>query len=108
MPPAACSVNPTTKRWLTVIVETPERIAGQSEYSTLQALGPEVSACSTVYYWPQEKRRSHGEKYRMRPNLVLPLAGLLLLACIGFYATSDGKTPAVVEGARSHVSPNRM
>lgn len=30
----------------------------------------------------------------MRPNLVLPLAGLLLLACIGFYATSDGKAPA--------------
>jgi hypothetical protein len=30
----------------------------------------------------------------MRPKLVLPLAGLLLLACIGFYAASDGKTPA--------------
>jgi len=46
-----------------VIVETPDRIAGQSEYSTLHALGPEVAACSTVYYWPQEKRRSHGEKF---------------------------------------------
>ena len=32
----------------------------------------------------------------MRPNLIFPLAGLLLLACIGFYATSDGKTPAAV------------
>ncbi len=41
-------------------------------------------------------------------KLLLPLAGLHLLACIGFYATSDGKMPAVVEGARSHVSPNRM
>jgi hypothetical protein len=30
----------------------------------------------------------------MRPNLVLPLAGLLLLACIGFYAASDAKAPA--------------
>ena len=30
----------------------------------------------------------------MRPKHILPLAGLLLLACIGFYATSDGKTPA--------------
>lgn len=48
---------------ITVIVETPDRIAGQSEYSTLQALGPEVAACSTVYYWPQEKRRRHGEKF---------------------------------------------
>jgi len=27
----------------------------------------------------------------MRRNLVLPLAGLLLLACVGFYAASDGK-----------------
>ena len=27
----------------------------------------------------------------MRPKFVLPLAGLLLLACIGFYAPSDGK-----------------
>jgi len=34
------------------------------------------------------------ERHHMRPNLVLPLAGLLLLACIGFYATSDGKAPA--------------
>jgi hypothetical protein len=30
----------------------------------------------------------------MRPKLVLPLAGLLLLACIGFYPASDGRTPA--------------
>jgi len=30
----------------------------------------------------------------MRLTLMLPLAGLLLLACIGFYAASDGKTPA--------------
>ena len=35
----------------------------------------------------------------MRPKLVLPLAGLLLLACIGFYATSDGKTPATTPAA---------
>jgi len=26
----------------------------------------------------------------MRPKLVLPLAGLLLLACIGSYVASDG------------------
>ena len=35
----------------------------------------------------------------MRPKLVLPLVGLLLLACIGFYATSDGKTPAATPPA---------
>ena len=46
----------------TIIVETPDRIAGQQEYSTLQALGPEVAACSTVYFWPRENRRSHGDK----------------------------------------------
>ena len=42
----------------------------------------------------------------MRPNLLLPLAGLLLLACIGFYATSDGKTPATTEdGLTVYFSP---
>jgi phosphatidylserine/phosphatidylglycerophosphate/cardiolipin synthase-like enzyme len=61
---------------ITVIVETPDRVAGQSEYSTLQALGPEVAACSTVYYWPQEKRRSHGDKF-----------GILHVKC----AVADGR-----------------
>jgi phosphatidylserine/phosphatidylglycerophosphate/cardiolipin synthase-like enzyme len=41
---------------LTVIVETPDRIEGQGEYSTIRALGREVAGCSTVYYWPQENR----------------------------------------------------
>jgi len=35
----------------------------------------------------------------MRRNLVLPLTGLLLLPCIGFYAASDGKTPAATPPA---------
>jgi len=46
----------------TIVVETPDKIVGQQEYSTVQALGPEVAACSTVYFWPQENRRSHGDK----------------------------------------------
>ena len=41
---------------LTVIVETPDMIEGQGEYSTIRALGEEVAACSSVYYWPQEQR----------------------------------------------------
>jgi phosphatidylserine/phosphatidylglycerophosphate/cardiolipin synthase-like enzyme len=41
---------------LTVIVETPDRIEGQGEYSTIRALRPEVAACSSVYYWPQGER----------------------------------------------------
>ena len=41
---------------LTVIVETPDKIEGQGEYSTIKALGQEVAACSTVYFWPKEKR----------------------------------------------------
>ena len=41
---------------ITVIVETPDRLAGESEYNTLQALGPEVAACCSVFYWPKEKR----------------------------------------------------
>jgi phosphatidylserine/phosphatidylglycerophosphate/cardiolipin synthase-like enzyme len=42
---------------LTVIVETPDKIGGENEYNTLQALGDEVAACSTVYFWPKQKRR---------------------------------------------------
>jgi phosphatidylserine/phosphatidylglycerophosphate/cardiolipin synthase-like enzyme len=41
---------------LAVILETPDRIEGQGEYSTIQALGREVAGCSTVYYWPREHR----------------------------------------------------
>jgi len=41
---------------LTVIVETPDKVIGEGEYSTIQALGREVAACSTVYYWPRELR----------------------------------------------------
>jgi phosphatidylserine/phosphatidylglycerophosphate/cardiolipin synthase-like enzyme len=41
---------------LTVIVETPHKIEGEGEYSTIRALGTEVAACSTVYFWPKENR----------------------------------------------------
>ena len=41
---------------LTVIVETPDKVEGQGEYSTIKALGHEVAACSTVYFWPKENR----------------------------------------------------
>jgi phosphatidylserine/phosphatidylglycerophosphate/cardiolipin synthase-like enzyme len=41
---------------LTVIVETPDKIEGEGEYCTIQALGQEVAACSTVYFWPKENR----------------------------------------------------
>ena len=61
---------------INVIVETPDRIEGQGEYSTLAALGPEVAACSDVYYWPQEKRGHHGGKY-----------GILHVKC----AAADGR-----------------
>lgn len=57
---------------LTVIIETPDKIAGQSEYSTIQALGQEVAACSTVYYWPKENR-PHGENNK---------AGILHVKCV--------------------------
>jgi phosphatidylserine/phosphatidylglycerophosphate/cardiolipin synthase-like enzyme len=61
---------------INVIVETPDRLAGQNEYSTLRALGRDVAACSTVYYWPQEKRRNHGDK-----------VGILHVKC----AVADGR-----------------
>ena len=40
----------------TVIVETPNKIEGEGEYDTIKALGQEVAACSTVYFWPKENR----------------------------------------------------
>lgn len=45
---------------ITVIVETPNKLDVQNEYSTLQALGDDVSRCSTVYYWPRENRKADG------------------------------------------------
>lgn len=42
---------------LTVIVETPDKLGGENEYSTLRALGSEVESCSNVFYWPKENRK---------------------------------------------------
>ncbi len=39
-----------------LIVETPNRIEGQSEYDCLLALGSNVASACSVYYWPQENR----------------------------------------------------
>jgi phosphatidylserine/phosphatidylglycerophosphate/cardiolipin synthase-like enzyme len=39
-----------------LIVETPNRIEGQSEYDCLLALGENVAPACSVYYWPQENR----------------------------------------------------
>jgi phosphatidylserine/phosphatidylglycerophosphate/cardiolipin synthase-like enzyme len=41
---------------INVIVETPDKLEGESEYSTLRALGEDVAACSAVYYWPKQQR----------------------------------------------------
>jgi phosphatidylserine/phosphatidylglycerophosphate/cardiolipin synthase-like enzyme len=41
---------------INVIVETPDKLEGENEYSTLRALGSDVAACSAVYYWPKERR----------------------------------------------------
>lgn len=41
---------------LTVIIETPDKLGGLNDYSTLQALGPDVASCSKLYYWPKENR----------------------------------------------------
>jgi phosphatidylserine/phosphatidylglycerophosphate/cardiolipin synthase-like enzyme len=62
---------------LTVIVETPDKIEGQGEYSTIQALGQEVAACSTVYFWPKENRPV-GENHKV---------GILHVKC----AVADGE-----------------
>jgi len=43
---------------LTVIVETPHKIEGKSDYNTIRALGGRVADCSSVYFWPKEKRKT--------------------------------------------------
>lgn len=43
---------------ITIVVETPDRLETENEYNTLAALGAEVTACSTVYYWPKAHRTS--------------------------------------------------
>jgi phosphatidylserine/phosphatidylglycerophosphate/cardiolipin synthase-like enzyme len=39
-----------------LIVETPNRVEGQSEYDCLMALGNNVASVASVFYWPQENR----------------------------------------------------
>ena len=41
---------------ITVVVETPSKLDVANEYSTIQALGNEVAACSRLFYWPQDNR----------------------------------------------------
>ncbi|HEX5445570.1 MAG TPA: DISARM system phospholipase D-like protein DrmC [Pirellulales bacterium] len=62
---------------INVVVETPDRLEGQNTYSTLKALGAEVAAKSSVYYWPPDKRATD-------PN---GKSGILHVKC----AVSDGK-----------------
>jgi phosphatidylserine/phosphatidylglycerophosphate/cardiolipin synthase-like enzyme len=45
---------------ISVIAETPDKLEGESEYSTLRALGDDVAACSAVYYWPKDQRGRDG------------------------------------------------
>jgi phosphatidylserine/phosphatidylglycerophosphate/cardiolipin synthase-like enzyme len=47
---------------ITVIIETPNRVEGQTEYDTIKALGEKVAAVSTVYYWPEEQRNRGGKQ----------------------------------------------
>jgi phosphatidylserine/phosphatidylglycerophosphate/cardiolipin synthase-like enzyme len=43
---------------ITVVVETPNKLDVENEYSTLRALGDDVARCSAVYFWPKEKRKA--------------------------------------------------
>lgn len=56
---------------INVILETPDRVSSENEYSTLRALGSEVANCSRVYYWPLESRQKEGSK-----------AGILHVKCV--------------------------
>ena len=39
-----------------IVVETPDEIQGQREYDTIRALGEDVAACCTLYFWPRDRR----------------------------------------------------
>ncbi len=41
---------------ITLIIETPDRLAGENAYNTLNALGADVANHCQVYYWPQTMR----------------------------------------------------
>ena len=41
---------------ITLIIETPDRLAGENAYNTLHALGADVANHCQVYYWPQTMR----------------------------------------------------
>jgi phosphatidylserine/phosphatidylglycerophosphate/cardiolipin synthase-like enzyme len=62
---------------ITVVVETPDRVAGEHEYNTLLALGPDVAACCSVLYWPKEKR----------PHNDVGKTGILHVKCV----VADGR-----------------
>ncbi len=47
---------------INVILETPDKTSGENTYNTLKALGDDVAACSTVYYWPEAARPKDGHK----------------------------------------------
>jgi phosphatidylserine/phosphatidylglycerophosphate/cardiolipin synthase-like enzyme len=63
---------------IAVILETPDRVAGQHEYSTLHALGHEVAACCALYFWPRE----------LRPTTEQGKTGILHVKC----AVADGRS----------------
>lgn len=39
-----------------IVIEAPDKVQGQREYDTIRALGEDVAACSTLYYWPKDHR----------------------------------------------------
>jgi len=41
---------------INIIIETPDRLEGENAYSTLRALGTEVTSRCQLFYWPLEKR----------------------------------------------------
>ena len=60
-----------------IVVETPDKIQGEREYDTIRALGDDVAACSTIYFWPKDLRERD-------PN---GKVGILHVKCV----VSDGR-----------------
>ena len=66
-----------------VIVETPDKVEGENEYNTIRALGEEVAASSTLYYWPKEQRLRGLERQARYPSRQMRIADGHLVISLG-------------------------
>jgi phosphatidylserine/phosphatidylglycerophosphate/cardiolipin synthase-like enzyme len=107
---------------ITIVVETPDRLETENEFNTIAALGAEVTACSSVYYWPKAHRTTDewGKVGLLHVKCVVGDGNQLLLSSANFtnYAfnlnmelgvlITGGKAPAQIEGLFEQLIRDRI